>query len=66
MRYGITVPAIGPFSHPKTTVEMAVEAEARATWWLKTIDPWSFVWRWEGDWPIEDMRARVRCGPPGI
>ncbi|MCP1391596.1 MAG: hypothetical protein PHO60_07100 [Methanothrix sp.] len=35
-------------------------------WWLGTIDPWSFGWRWEGDWPIEDMRSRVRCGPPGI
>ncbi|MDD3710300.1 MAG: hypothetical protein WCY97_11090 [Methanothrix sp.] len=32
MRCGITVPAIGTFSHPKTTVEMAVEAEATGGW----------------------------------
>jgi alkanesulfonate monooxygenase SsuD/methylene tetrahydromethanopterin reductase-like flavin-dependent oxidoreductase (luciferase family) len=38
--------------------------DAGATWWLEDINPWAFGWEWEGDWPVEEMNARVRNGPP--
>lgn len=40
--------------------------EVGATWWLETIDAYSFGWRWEGDWPIETMNERIVRGPPNI
>lgn len=39
-------------------------AEAGATWWLEDLSPWAFGWQWEGDWPVEQMNARIRQGPP--
>jgi hypothetical protein len=39
-------------------------AEAGATWWLEDVSPWPFGWRWEGPWPIDAMRERIRQGPP--
>ncbi len=50
----------------KDAKTISARQEVGATWWLETIDPLSFGWRWEGDWPVEDMRARVRCGPPRV
>jgi probable F420-dependent oxidoreductase len=38
--------------------------EAGATWWMEAVDPWDFGWPDSGPWPVEDMRRRVRTGPP--
>jgi hypothetical protein len=38
-------------------------ADAGATWWLETIEPWSYGWDGTGPWPIEYMSARIRRGP---
>ena len=40
-------------------------AEAGVTWWLESIDPWTYG----GDapaetWDVETMRARIKAGPP--
>jgi alkanesulfonate monooxygenase SsuD/methylene tetrahydromethanopterin reductase-like flavin-dependent oxidoreductase (luciferase family) len=39
-------------------------AEAGATWWLEDVAPWPFGWQWDGPWPIDAMRERIRNGPP--
>ncbi|HZQ38969.1 MAG TPA: LLM class flavin-dependent oxidoreductase [Dehalococcoidia bacterium] len=39
-------------------------AEAGATWWLESIDPWRYGWAWQGGWPVEQMHDRIRRGPP--
>jgi alkanesulfonate monooxygenase SsuD/methylene tetrahydromethanopterin reductase-like flavin-dependent oxidoreductase (luciferase family) len=39
-------------------------SDAGATWWLEDLSPWPFGWRWQGAWPVEAMRERVRLGPP--
>ncbi len=38
--------------------------DAGATWWLEDISPWPFGWDWQGRWPVEAMRDRIRGGPP--
>jgi alkanesulfonate monooxygenase SsuD/methylene tetrahydromethanopterin reductase-like flavin-dependent oxidoreductase (luciferase family) len=43
---------------------VAPYAEAGATWWLEDLQPWRFGWQEQGPWPVEEMRERVRCGPP--
>ena len=43
---------------------VAAYAAAGLTWWLEDIHPWRFGWQWEGPWPDEEMRARIRQGPP--
>ena len=45
---------------------VAPYAEAGATWWLESIDPWRYGWAWYGDWPIEQMNERIRHGPPRL
>jgi alkanesulfonate monooxygenase SsuD/methylene tetrahydromethanopterin reductase-like flavin-dependent oxidoreductase (luciferase family) len=39
-------------------------ADAGLTWWLEDIHPWRFGWQWDGRWPVEEMEARIRQGPP--
>lgn len=39
---------------------------AGVTWWLEDISPWPFGWSWQGPWPVEAMRDRIRSGPPGV
>jgi alkanesulfonate monooxygenase SsuD/methylene tetrahydromethanopterin reductase-like flavin-dependent oxidoreductase (luciferase family) len=39
-------------------------ARAGATWWLLPLVPDAFGADWQGEWPFEAMRARVRAGPP--
>jgi alkanesulfonate monooxygenase SsuD/methylene tetrahydromethanopterin reductase-like flavin-dependent oxidoreductase (luciferase family) len=57
--------AIGGHTESDTDRARAdAHAEAGATWWLEGISPWAFGWRWEGPWPVEAMRERVRRGPP--
>lgn len=31
---------------------------------IESIDPWRFGWTGEERWPAEEMRTRVREGPP--
>jgi len=39
-------------------------AAAGVTWWLDRLTPDEFGAAWEGDWPLDAMRAHVREGPP--
>ncbi len=42
-------------------------AEAGITWWLESIDPWSFGGDTAAEtWPVEAMRARIIAGPPKL
>jgi hypothetical protein len=41
-------------------------AEAGATWWVETLEPWRFGWDEHGPVPDEAMRARVQAGPPRV
>ena len=43
---------------------VATYEEAGVTWWLESIDPWRFGWTEGESWPSEEMRHRVRQGPP--
>jgi alkanesulfonate monooxygenase SsuD/methylene tetrahydromethanopterin reductase-like flavin-dependent oxidoreductase (luciferase family) len=43
---------------------VAAYEEAGVTWWVESIDPWRFGWTGTGTWPSEQMRHRVRQGPP--
>jgi alkanesulfonate monooxygenase SsuD/methylene tetrahydromethanopterin reductase-like flavin-dependent oxidoreductase (luciferase family) len=38
-------------------------AEAGVTWWLESLEPWSYGWDGTGPWPIEKMSERVYRGP---
>jgi alkanesulfonate monooxygenase SsuD/methylene tetrahydromethanopterin reductase-like flavin-dependent oxidoreductase (luciferase family) len=38
--------------------------QAGATWWIEDVSPWPFGWQWQGPWPVEAMRERIRSGPP--
>ena len=40
-------------------------AQAGVTWWLENVNPRVFGWAWQGPWPVEAMRERIRRGPPG-
>jgi hypothetical protein len=43
---------------------VAAYEEAGVTWWIESIDPWRFGWTGDESWPSEQMRRRVRQGPP--
>lgn len=43
---------------------LAAFAEAGATWGLEELTPDAFGGSWQGQWPIEAMRAYVQQGPP--
>ena len=38
--------------------------EAGTTWWIESIEPWRFGWTGNESWSSEEMRHRVRQGPP--
>jgi hypothetical protein len=38
--------------------------EAGVTWWMESIDSWRFGWTEGESWLSEEMRRRVRQGPP--
>ena len=52
----------GPDADPAAAVEPY--ARAGATWWLERLTPDAFGATWEGPWPVDAMRARIRQGPP--
>ena len=42
-------------------------AEAGVTWWLETIDPWTFGGDTPAEtWPLDAMRERIKQGPPKL
>jgi alkanesulfonate monooxygenase SsuD/methylene tetrahydromethanopterin reductase-like flavin-dependent oxidoreductase (luciferase family) len=43
---------------------VAAYEEAGVTWWIESIDPWRFGWTEGEPWPSQEMRHRVRQGPP--
>ncbi len=43
---------------------VAAYEAAGTTWWIEGITPWRFGWTGDRPWPAEEMRARVRQGPP--
>ena len=43
---------------------VAAYEKAGVTWWIESIDPWRFGWTEGEPWPSEEMRRRVRQGPP--
>ncbi len=45
-------------------VRVAAIAAAGATWWLEDVSPWPFGWNWQGAWPVDAMRGRIKAGPP--
>ncbi|HEX5505821.1 MAG TPA: LLM class flavin-dependent oxidoreductase [Thermomicrobiales bacterium] len=38
--------------------------EAGATWWIEDLCMWRFDRDWDDPWPTEQIRERVRQGPP--
>jgi hypothetical protein len=42
---------------------VAEYAKAGVTWWLENFAPQRFQGDW-GNWPLEQMRQRMRQGPP--
>lgn len=44
-------------------------ADAGVTWWIESVDPWRFGWRWEDELTAESARRmdeRIRQGPPKV
>jgi hypothetical protein len=39
-------------------------AEAGATWWLESVQPWRFGYVDGGPWPTAAMADRIAAGPP--
>jgi len=62
---GFDVACLGmpPLGGGRTTDLMGSYAEAGATWWMEPLNPDLYGGTWEGEWPYETMRARVRMGP---
>ena len=48
----------------RLTEQIAQYAEAGITWLLEQLYPQHFGGDWQGDWPVETMRQRIRQGPP--
>jgi hypothetical protein len=48
---------------------VAPYAEAGVTWWVETVDPWQFGWKWDEPLTPEaskPIRRRIMQGPPRI
>jgi hypothetical protein len=45
---------------------IAEYAEVGVTYWIENLIPHRFGWDWQGPWPIEQMRERIRLGPPKL
>jgi len=57
----------GPHTADSTDTALPhAHADAGATWWIEDVSPWPFGWKWEGAWPVEAMRNRIRAGPPAF
>jgi alkanesulfonate monooxygenase SsuD/methylene tetrahydromethanopterin reductase-like flavin-dependent oxidoreductase (luciferase family) len=54
-----------PASDPARLAErIAQYAKAGITWLLEQLYPPHFGGDWQGNWPVEGMRQRIRQGPP--
>jgi hypothetical protein len=54
-----------PGKDPARLVQrIAQYTEAGVTWLLEQLYPEHFGGEWQGEWPVEAMRARIRQGPP--
>jgi alkanesulfonate monooxygenase SsuD/methylene tetrahydromethanopterin reductase-like flavin-dependent oxidoreductase (luciferase family) len=63
--FQIVMSGATPGDDPTEGAELvSAYVEAGVTWWLEDINPWRFGWQWEGPWPVEEMEARIRQGPP--
>jgi alkanesulfonate monooxygenase SsuD/methylene tetrahydromethanopterin reductase-like flavin-dependent oxidoreductase (luciferase family) len=40
-------------------------ADVGVTWWLETVEPWSYGWDGVGAWPVDPMSERIQRGPRG-
>jgi alkanesulfonate monooxygenase SsuD/methylene tetrahydromethanopterin reductase-like flavin-dependent oxidoreductase (luciferase family) len=57
--FDVTVGGFTPGADPKVAAGIVAPlAEAGATWWTEAINPWRG--------PLEEMRKRVRQGPPAL
>ncbi|HYP41314.1 MAG TPA: LLM class flavin-dependent oxidoreductase [Chloroflexia bacterium] len=47
--------------------ELIVEyAQAGVTYWVENLAPHRYGWDWDGPWPMEQLRERIRLGPPKL
>ena len=54
-----------PGNDPERLAERVAQyTEAGVTWLLEQLYPQHFGGEWQGDWPVEAMRQRIRQGPP--
>jgi hypothetical protein len=54
-----------PTSDPARLTERTAQyAEAGVTWLLEQLYPQHFGGEWQGNWPVEAMRQRIKQGPP--
>lgn len=51
---------------PSDAATVAAYAAVGVTWWMENVSPWRYGWNWQGPYPVEQMRARVRGGPPRV
>ena len=58
---------VTPGDDPARAAELvAPYAEAGATWWAEAIHPQRSGVGWDGVWPLDVLRERVRQGPPRL
>jgi hypothetical protein len=64
--FQIVMAGATPGDDPTRGAEIVASyADAGLTWWLESIHPWLFGWQWQGQWPVAEVEARIRQGPPG-
>jgi hypothetical protein len=56
----------GGEDRPRDVAVVSAYAAVGATWWLESVSPFDFGWTWHGPWPMDEMRARIREGPPRL
>jgi alkanesulfonate monooxygenase SsuD/methylene tetrahydromethanopterin reductase-like flavin-dependent oxidoreductase (luciferase family) len=65
--FDVTAPGKTPGDDPAEGARIVAPfAEAGATWWIEDVSPFRFDWDWQGAWPVEEMNARIRSGPPRV
>ncbi len=61
--YDVAVPGETDGAAPAPVVR--AHADAGATWWVESIQPWRFGFTDSGPWPWRAMTERIAAGPPG-
>ncbi len=65
--FDVVVTGVTPGDTPAVSAEItAAHAAAGATWWLEGIAPYRLGMDLEAPWPVEQLRARIRQGPPYV